>query len=115
MNRRGNFVVSLVLLAVCVADPASAQSQAVTTIGTCVVIQTNAVNVEVPVPLRAAGSCDTGDPGTRECTTEVVPTAPDIVLDVSDTGGLPACMRLAGEDPCAFVQNGPVIFQSPRL
>jgi hypothetical protein len=115
MNGWRSPLASLVLLAAC-ADGASAQSQpgTVKAIGTCVVIQTNATSVETPLALRAVGSCETAEGGTQNCTAEVVPTGADIILDVTDTDGVPGCLRLAGDDPCAGVQNGPVIFQSPR-
>jgi hypothetical protein len=113
MNNWGSPLASLVLLAVG-ADWASAQSQPGTVIGTCVVIQTNATSVETPLALRAVGSCETATGGTQNCTAEIVPTGADIILDVTDTDGVPGCLRLAGDDPCAVVQNGPVIFQSPR-
>jgi hypothetical protein len=116
MNGWRSPLASLVLLAAC-ADWASAQSQprTVKAIGTCVVIQTNAANVETPFALRAVGSCETAENGgTQNCTAEIVPTGADIILDVTDTDGVPSCLRLAGTDPCAVVQNGPVIFQSPR-
>ena len=116
MNGWRSPLASLVLLAAC-ADWASAQSQPRTAkaIGTCVVIQTNAASVETPFALRAVGSCETAENGgTQNCTAEIVPTGADIILDVTDTDGVPSCLRLAGTDPCAVVQNGPVIFQSPR-
>ena len=54
--------------------------------------------------------------GTPNCTVEIVPTGPDIILDVNDNTGTPQCLKLIGgdNDPCAIVQNGPVIFQSQR-
>jgi len=115
MNGWRSPVASLVLLAAC-AEWASAQSQrgTVKAIGTCVVIQTNATSVETPLGLRAAGSCETAEGGTQNCTAEIVPTGADIILDVTDTDSVPGCLRLAGDDPCAVVQNGPVIFQSLR-
>jgi hypothetical protein len=67
MNGWRSPLASLVLLAAC-ADWATAQSQlrTVKAIGTCVVIQTNAANVETPFALRAVGSCETAENGGRK-------------------------------------------------
>ena len=64
--------------------------------------------------MRAEGSCKTADGGPQNCTAEIVPTSPDIILDVNDNTGIPACLALMQGSPCEFVQNGPVIFQSQR-
>ena len=102
------------LLAGAVAAAAQPQRSGAT-IGSCVVVQTTVRTVETPIDLRAVGSCEAGgDGGTRDCTAEIVPTAPDVTLDVNDRNGEPRCLRLAGDDPCTFVQNGPVVFQSDR-
>ena len=117
MNNWTTPLTSLALLAALV-EQASAQSRpapsAIRTIGTCVAIQTNGNTVETPIGLRAVGSCETAEGGTRNCSVEIVPTGPDIMLDVNDNDGIPQCLRLAGDDPCTFVQNGPLIFQSQR-
>jgi hypothetical protein len=111
---------SLALLAACV-DQAPAQSQAARnaskTIGTCVAIQTNATTIETPIALRAVGSCETSEEASPpNCTVDIVPTGPDLILDVSDNTGVPQCLRLVsgGGAPCGLVQNGPLIFQSQR-
>ena len=88
------------------------ESDAIRTIGSCVAIQTKVTTVETPVGLRASGSCEAPQGDTRTCTAEIVPTGPDIVLDTNDNDGIPQCLVLAGDDPCAYVQNGPLIFQS---
>ena len=112
-------LASLALLAAFV-DQAPAQSRpaadAIKTIGTCVAIQTSATTIETPIGLRAVGSCETAAEGTPNCTVEIVPTGPDIILDVNDIAGTPQCLKLISgvNDPCAIVQNGPVIFQSQR-
>ena len=117
MNNRTTPLASLVLL-VALVDQAPAQSRpqpsTIKTIGTCVAIQTSRTTVESPIGLRAAGSCETAEGDARSCTVEIVPTGPDIILDVNDNYGTPQCLRLTGHDPCTFVQNGPVIFQSQR-
>jgi hypothetical protein len=83
-------------------------------IGTCAVVQTTATTVETDVSLRATGSCRIAEgPDTRSCTAEIVPAAPDLILDMSDTG-MPQCRALAGDDPCSLVQNGLLEFQSQR-
>jgi hypothetical protein len=108
---------TLLVLACALASPAGAQApaRAGATIGTCALVETDATEVVTPVELRAVGSCDLGGQGgTATCTAEIVPTAADLVLDVSDRSGEARCLRLAGDDPCTFVQNGPVIFQSDR-
>jgi hypothetical protein len=64
--------------------------------------------------LRAEGSCQTAEGGPQNCTAKVVPTGPDIILDVNDSSGIPGCLALMAGDPCDFAQNGPVIFQSQR-
>jgi hypothetical protein len=98
-------------------DQACAQAQpadAIKTIGSCVVIQTNATTVEMPIGLQAVGSCAIAEGGdTRSCTAVIAPTGRDLILDVSDNP-MPQCQRLAGDDPCTFVQTGPLVFQSPR-
>jgi hypothetical protein len=97
-------------------EPAAAQTKTTTapSIGSCAVVQTSASVIETPIGLRASGSCETALGGTGVCTAEIVPTSPDNILDGSDNLGEAQCLRLAGDDPCAFVQNGPVIFQSDR-
>jgi len=85
---------------------------AIKAIGTCVAIQTNVTTVESHFDLRAEGSCEAPQGDTRTCTAEIVATGPDIILDVNDDGGVPQCLVLTGEDPCAFIENGPLIFQS---
>ena len=110
----------LALLALWVAsvDQGLAQSQspdAIKPIGTCVAIQTNGTIVDMPIGLRAEGSCQTAEgDGAQNCTAEIVPTGRDIILDVTDNTGIPACLALMQGNPCDFVQNGPVIFQSQR-
>jgi hypothetical protein len=86
-------------------------SDAIKTIGTCVATQTSATTVETPVGLRAVGSCETAAEGTPNCTVEIVPTGPDIILDVNENTGTPQCLKLIGgdNDPCVAV-----IFQSQR-
>jgi hypothetical protein len=102
-------------------DQTYAQSRsdpnAVKTIGNCVTIQTNATTVDTAIALRAVGSCETPENGNPpNCTVTIVPTGPDIILDATDTTGIPQCLRLVsgGGDPCGLVQNGPLIFQSQR-
>jgi hypothetical protein len=86
------------------------------TIGTCIVIQTNASTAETPIGLRAVGSCEAGAPGNPTCTAEIIPTNADIILDVSDRDYVPQCLGLTGDnsDSCVSAQNGPVLFQSQR-
>jgi hypothetical protein len=106
----------LALLGACV-DQVCAQSPpggAIKQIGTCVAIQTVATTVDSPIGLRAEGSCQTADGGPQNCTAEIVPTGADIILDVTDTNGIPQCLPLMSGSPCDFVQNGPVLFQSQR-
>ena len=91
---------------------AQSRPDAIKTIGTCVVVQTNVTSVETPFDLRAEGSCEAPQGDARTCTIEIAATGPDIILDVNDTSGVPQCLILAGEDPCAFVENGPLLFQS---
>jgi hypothetical protein len=88
------------------------QAEAVKPIGTCVAIQTNATTSETPVALRATGSCASS--GSQNCTADMVPTAADLILDVTDNTELPQCLRLSGDDPCSLVQYGPLIFQSEK-
>jgi hypothetical protein len=83
-------------------------------IGTCVVIQTNVTLVETSVDLQTVGSCEAPQHDTRTCTAELIPTGPDLILDVTDRDGAPGCLVLTGDDPCAFVENGPLIFESQR-
>jgi len=116
MTKWSSLLASLALAAL--VDPARAQSpptsEAVKTIGTCVVIQTSVTTVEAPFGLRAEGSCEAPQGDARSCTAEIVPTAADIVLDVSDNDGVPQCLILSGNDPCAYIENGPLIFHSQR-
>jgi len=112
------WISSFVSLATLVAfvDLAQAQSrpapEAFKTIGSCVAIQTNVTTVESPLDLRAEGSCEAPQADTRTCTAEIVATGPGIILDVNDNDGVPQCLILTGDDPCALVENGPLIFQS---
>jgi hypothetical protein len=91
---------------------AQSRPDAIKTIGSCVAIQTNVTTVETPLGLRAEGSCEAPHGDTRGCTIEVVPTGPDIILDVTDNGVIPQCLTLTREDQCPFVENGPLVFQS---
>ena len=115
VNALTSLLAALALLTTFV-EQTHAQSRpaldAVETIGSCVAIQTNVTTVETPTGLQAVGSCETaqGSP----CTLEIVPTGPDIILDVNDNTGIPQCKRVIGNDPCATVSNGPLIFQSER-
>jgi hypothetical protein len=87
----------------------------VKTIGTCAAIQTNVTTSESPFGLHADASCAIPEgPGTRNCTVDIVPTGQDIVLDTSDISGTQQCLRLIGDDPCANVQIGALVFQSLR-
>ena len=83
------------------------------TIGTCVVIQSKAETAQVPIDLKAVASCETvGMPAA--CRVEIVPTAPDLILDVNDVGTVD-CVRLTDEtDPCLSVDSGPLIFHSQQ-
>jgi len=100
------------------ADGASAQQpvpqNAGKQIGTCVVILTDVTTTETPTGLQAYGSCTTADGGSRSCTATVVPTGPDVILDVTNTDSLASCLPADGDDPCAQIQSGPVMFQSER-
>jgi len=100
----------------CAGIPVVAQLAAddIKPIGTCVAVQTSKTTVEVPIALRAEGTCQTAKGGAQICTAEIVPTGADIILDVTDTTGAPACLGLMAGSPCDFVQNGPTIFQSAR-
>lgn len=103
-------------LFVLLIDQSLAQSQPALvpkkTIGSCAVVQTVATRTEMPIELRAGGSCETATSGARMCTVEVQPTGQDIVLDANDRDAVPQCMGMSGQDPCAYVRNGPLIFQS---
>jgi hypothetical protein len=83
-------------------------------IGTCVVILTDVTTTETPTGLQAYGACTTADGGDRSCTAEIVPTGPDVILDVTNGDSLASCLPADGDDPCAQIQSGPVIFQSER-
>ena len=83
-------------------------------IGTCVVIQTDLATTQLPTGLQAYGSCTTSDGGERTCTAEIIPNGADMILDVTDTDNLASCQKVDGDDPCAQIQSGPVIFQSDR-
>jgi hypothetical protein len=100
------------------ADHAAAQQPAAPDagkqIGTCVVILTDVTTTETPTGLQAYGSCTTAAGGERSCTATVVPTGPDVILDVTNTDSLASCLPADGDDPCAQIQSGPVMFQSDR-
>src|SRR4029077_17927261 len=83
-------------------------------IGTCVVIQTKATTVETPIGLRAEGWCETAEGGPQTSPATIVPTGPDIILDVNDTDVVPQCLALGAGDACSSIQNGPLIFRSQR-
>jgi hypothetical protein len=67
---------------------------------------------KVKVAAQASASCDTGGGGVKSCQVSVGTTANDYVLDNSDVRN--ACYKLpdGGDNPCAFVQYGPVVFAS---
>jgi hypothetical protein len=117
MNNRLIPLATLALLGSLAAE-ASAQTkpaaEAPQPIGTCVLIQTDLTTNQLPTGLQAYGSCTTSEGGERSCTAEVVPTAADMILDVTDTDNLASCQKVEGDDPCAQIQSGPVIFQSDR-
>ena len=100
------------------ADGASAQQPAppdgAKQIGTCVVVLTDVSTTETPTGLQAYGTCTTAEGGDRSCTATIVPTGPDVILDVSSTDSLASCLPADGDDPCAQIQSGPIIFQSER-
>jgi hypothetical protein len=90
-------------------------TDAIKTIGACVAVQTIATTVEMPLALRAEGSCEiAGDGASNNCTVEIVPTGPNTILDVNDRNVSPQCLKLAGDSPCDFVNSEPIIFQSQR-
>ena len=92
----------------------SRQPEPVKSLGTCVAIQTKATTVETPMSLRAEGSCTTTDGGPSTCTAEIVPSGPEVILDVNDINAIPQCLPLGAAESCAALQNGPVVFQSQR-
>lgn len=99
------------------ADQAPAQqpaSQDAKQVGTCVAILTDLATAEAPTGLQAYGTCTTAVGGNRSCTAEIVPTGPDVILDVTNTDSLASCLAADGDDPCAQIQSGPIIFQSER-
>ena len=117
MNNRSIPFAAFVLLG-SVASEAPAQPRsapkAAQQIGTCVVILTDATTTEAPTGLQAYGTCTTAQGGERSCTAEIVPTGADVILDVTNTDSLASCLKVDGDDPCAQVQSGPIIFQSNR-
>jgi hypothetical protein len=84
------------------------------TFATCDVRQVITKTVKTKVAAQASGSCDTGGGGVKSCQASVGATAPNYTLDSNDTHN--ACYKLpdGGDNPCAFVQYGPVIFASER-
>ena len=66
----------------------------------------------VKVPAQASGGCDTGGGGEKSCQVNVGATASNYILDRGDTRN--ACFKLpdGGDNPCAFVRYGPVVFSS---
>ncbi len=117
MNHRLIPIAAFALLGA-LAEDAPAQQPAspdgAKPIGTCVVILTDLTTTEIPTGLQAYGTCTTAQGGTRSCTAEIVPTGPDVVLDVTNTDSLASCLSADGDDPCAQIQSGPIIFQSER-
>lgn len=116
MNRWTNRLTQLALLIACV-DQTFAESQpsgVINPVGTCVAIQTNVTTAETPIGLRAEGSCQTAGGDPQPCTAQVVPSGPDVILDVNDNAGIPQCLPLMPSSQCDLVQSGPVIFQSQR-
>jgi len=100
------------------ADGASAQQPAppdgARQLGTCVVILTDLTTTETPTGLPAYGTCITADGSNRSCTATIVPTGPDVILDVTNVDSLASCLPADGDDPCAQIQSGPIMFQSER-
>jgi len=81
----------------------------------CVAVETSRSTTTTPVAGEAMGECDTGGGGVKSCTLGVGATQPDYVLDttINKTGPY-YCQRLDGDNPCAFVQPGPIVFTSER-
>lgn len=79
----------------------------------CTAIETVRSAVTTPVSGQAVAGCETGGGGDKHCTVGVGPTQPDYILDTTtDRNGAWICTKLAGDNPCAFVQAGPIIFNS---
>jgi hypothetical protein len=79
----------------------------------CTAIETVRSTVTTPVSGQAVAGCETGGGGVKSCTVGVGPNQADYVLDTTiDRNGAWICTKLAGDNPCAFVQAGPIIFNS---
>ncbi len=79
----------------------------------CVVIETMVTTVTTPVGGRASAGCDTGGGGVKSCSVTVAPTQADYFLDTTIDVNTPwVCVKLDGDNPCAFVQATPILFSS---
>jgi hypothetical protein len=81
---------------------------------TCDVRQVITKIVKTKVATTANGSCDTGGGGEKNCQVNVGATANNYVLDRGDVREV--CYKLpdGGDNPCAFVRNGGVVFGSEK-
>ncbi len=79
----------------------------------CIVIETMVTTITSPVGGRASAGCDTGGGGVKSCSVTVGPTQADYFLDTSIDVNTPwVCVKLDGDNPCAFVQATPILFSS---
>jgi hypothetical protein len=81
---------------------------------TCDIRQVITKITRTKVPAQASASCDTGGGGIKSCQVSAGATANNYVLDNGDIRN--ACYKLpdGGDNPCAFVQYGPVVFASDK-
>ncbi len=81
----------------------------------CVVIETMVSTVTTPVGGQASAGCDTGGGGVKSCSVTVGPTRPDYFLDTTIDVNTPwVCVKLNGDNPCAFVRATPILFSSDK-
>lgn len=81
----------------------------------CVVVETNRSTTTTPVQGEAVAGCETGGGGVKHCSVGVAPNQPDYILNTAiDRNGPYSCVKLDGDNPCAFVQPSPIIFNSER-
>ena len=79
----------------------------------CDFIQTAEFLKTTPVPFEATAGCETGGGGTKSCLAGVYPTQPNFRIDPTQSKAPPiGCRKIEGDNPCAFVQAGPVIFNA---
>ncbi|MER8948747.1 hypothetical protein [Mesorhizobium sp. M0184] len=65
-----------------------------------------------PISELAQGGCETGGGGEKNCTAEISPSRENYIIKTdADLNGPYTCIKLDGDNPCAFVRAAPMRLQ----